>query len=319
MSSNIIISSDLEPFNRIREFLSESQHNITIFSPYIKTEALRELLPELNVKVTLITSWKLQDLWLGSSDLSLYPFAKQRSYSMFLNNKIHLKVFMTDWQRCILGSSNISNKGLGIGIDCHYELDVIHSIIDTDTLLYLRRILSESVLMNDKLYLKYKEVVGNLPNPPQVPEPCDFELLPETDFLISSLPMSLNIHKLYEIYANSFSGADKEATDCAMHDIALYGIPIGLSREGFISYIKKAFYESSFIRKLLLNINEDGMYFGQVKTWIQNNCADVPVPSRRDLTGNIQVLYRWIIDLSDGRYSVDRPNYSERLYKVKDG
>jgi hypothetical protein len=60
------------------------------------------------------------------------------------------------------------------------------------------------------------------------------------------------------------------------------------------------------------------MRFGGVKQWIQENCTDVPVPSRRELSGNIQVLYKWIVGLSDGKYEVNIPGeHSEVISKIK--
>ena len=56
------------------------------------------------------------------------------------------------------------------------------------------------------------------------------------------------------------------------------------------------------------------IYFGTAKEWIHKNCADAPIPSRWEITENIQILYRWIVELGDGKYEVDRPNYSERLF-----
>jgi len=57
--------------------------------------------------------------------------------------------------------------------------------------------------------------------------------------------------------------------------------------------------------------------FGQIKEWVQNNCHDVPIPSRRELTGNVQVLFEWFEKLGDGKYVVDVPGeHSQRLTKI---
>ena len=58
------------------------------------------------------------------------------------------------------------------------------------------------------------------------------------------------------------------------------------------------------------------MYFGEVKLFIHNNCSDVPLPRRWEITENIQILYRWIIKLGNGKYAVDKPNHSERIFIV---
>jgi len=127
--------------------------------------------------------------------------------------------------------------------------------------------------------------------------------------------MSRTPQILYEQYRDSFNSTEKEVVECALHDIILYNIPDGLSEAEFFTYLKSKFFEQSFIVDLLEFIDEE-KYFGAVKEWVQSNCTDVPVPSRRDLTGNIQVLYVWICALSNGEYAVDRPNYSERIYRL---
>jgi hypothetical protein len=172
-------------------------------------------------------------------------------------------------------------------------------------------------LVNDRIYERYKNRYDQLPSaPPTLPEIELGSLLTDADCLISALPLTQNIDDLYELYKTLFVGVDREAVACAMHDIALYQIPFGLPKTEFIALLKQQFMKSGFIKKLLAWIDEDERYFGEIKAWIQEKCADVPIPSRRDLTGNIQVLYRWIADLSDGKYKIDKPNYSERISRA---
>ena len=45
-------------------------------------------------------------------------------------------------------------------------------------------------------------------------------------------------------------------------------------------------------------------------------CANVPTPRRFEITENIQILFKWMVDLGDGRYGLDTPNYSQRLFLV---
>ena len=184
-------------------------------------------------------------------------------------------------------------------------------------MIYFKKILNESVLVNDEIYQIYWDAVRNLKPLPELEEP-DITIIPKkTEFLISALPMSYDINELFEIYSHNFKNESKEKRECAIHDIVLYNIPANLDYPQFRKLLKERFFTSKFIEKLIKFVTIEGRYFGEVKEWIQSNCEDVPVPSRRDLTGNIQVLYKWIADLGDGAYKVDRPRHSERLYRVK--
>lgn len=146
----------------------------------------------------------------------------------------------------------------------------------------------------------------------------DFEL-PDTekDFLISSLPMSYDVQILKDIYLKGISDNTTDV-NCAIHDIALYEIKEGLKEEIFLNNLKYSFFNHPFIKIFLLEIEHcnNEIYFGRAKEWIQNNTSTVPTPRRWELTNNTQILYKWIVDLSDGLYLIDIPSsHSQRLYK----
>ena len=302
---------------KIKEFLSRTDHEIIIICPYIRTDVLGKLIPDKNVKKTIITTWNLRDLQLGSSELDLYRYCKENKITLFINRRIHLKAFINDYSSCFFGSANISKRGLALVNDYNYELAKKVDKLTVEDKIYFKKILNESILVNDQVYAEYVKSLQKL-KPMEDIKDVDLEgIKPDPEFLISALPMSKDIEILYNIYSNNLQSDSEEALQCAIHDIILYGIPKDLTKNDFIVYLKSAFFESKFIIKLLDFIGEE-KYFGRVKEWIQKNCVDVPVPSRRDLTGNIQVLYRWIVELSDGNYKVDIPGqHSERISKVK--
>ena len=160
-------------------------------------------------------------------------------------------------------------------------------------------------------------------NPADSPNPVDLEdVVPvpkKDDFLISALPMTRSVDDLVSGYTRMSSDStpsdDPEVAACIFHDLANYGIGPGLSEREFRQVLSEKFFAHPFIRKIDEFISPEA-YFGQIKEWIQDNCTDVPVPSRRELTGNVQVLYDWFESLGGKRYGVDVPGKrSQRLYK----
>ena len=128
--------------------------------------------------------------------------------------------------------------------------------------------------------------------------------------------MSRTVDEFYQSYSAAYCTKDPMIDACARHDAQTFNVREGLTKVKFLEELQTQFFQSEFIKDLLTYIDQEPRYFGAVKAWIQNHCADVPVPSRRDLTGNIQVLYQWISLLGDGRYEVDRPNYSQRIRRA---
>jgi len=315
---DVITSQINYPLHHIKGCFNEALDEIVVFSPYIKIESIEKLdLPDKR-KISIVTTLRLGDFLSGSSDIELYPYAKERNIKIFINNNIHLKVFLADWKKMIFGSSNLTRNGLGYGKERNYELNGKVDSLSVDTIYYLRKIISESMLMDDDVYLFIKDIFDKIDKVNEVEEfdVAELENHLEKDFLISSLPMTKDINRLYKLIFNNFRSENMEEVNCAIHDQLLYDLPNDLPFEKFIEVLKENFFKSKFITSLLAYIDDEDRYFGAIKAWIQNNCADVPVPSRRDLTGNIQVLYSWIAFLSDGLYEVDRPNHSERIRRV---
>lgn len=315
---SLIVSGDESPLDDIRTILQSSKDEIVIFSPYSNVSSIKELCLPQNKNISIITTLKINDLLAGSTDIELFPFCKDKNIKVFINNKIHLKVFLSDWEKMVFGSSNLTRNGLGYGGSYNYELNAKVDSLNVNVIYYLRKIIAESFLMDDTIYQFVKNKLDEVEKQSKFEE-FDFDQLEgqfEKDYLISSLPMTKEIKRLYELVNNNFKSNDLVEVSCAIHDQLLYELPFQASYDEFIIVIKNNFFKSKFIKSLLNFIDEEERYFGAVKVWIQDNCADVPVPSRRDLTGNIQVLYEWIVRLSEGQYVVDRPNHSERIRRI---
>ncbi len=312
----MIVSEPEQPMSSIMELLKSAEEEVIIFSPYIKTEVLDKLEIPVNIKVTIITTLRLNDLLSGASDISLFPYSQAKEHIIFINNSLHLKAYLADWNMCIFGSSNLTGRGLALSSTYNYELNSTPDSIDISTKIYFHKILAESQLMNSVMYDLVLDEFSKLPPKIEVEELNITSIESDKDYLISSLPMSLSIARLYHIIINRFETDNREELECAIHDCVLYQLPTNIGYDDYLELLKTKFFTSDFIIKLMCFIDEKERYFGEVKAWIQNNCADVPIPSKRTLTANIQVLYRWIVELSDGMYCVDRPSYSERIYRV---
>lgn len=299
------------------DFIENVDSEILIFCPYIQVSSLKKILPSRNSKLSIVTSWKTLDLLNGISQLELYPFCKSIGAFLYINQRIHLKVICDSYRSAIIGSANITDKGLGIAARSNYECVALHEPLDRTQQIYLRAILQESTLINDEEFKRVKSIIDQYK--PSFKELEDFEDIDFTkavnkEFLISALPMSINIDTFYEYYSEKLTSHGFADVDynCAMHDLALYKIPPGLDRQNFNKRLKKAFFSQPFIQELKKFLCKE-RYFGEIKEWVHHTCVDVPVPSRRDLTGNVQVLYRWFSELGKDEFVVDRPGHSERI------
>ncbi|MGI0060323.1 MAG: phospholipase D-like domain-containing protein, partial [Nitrosotalea sp.] len=274
------------------EFISNAQNEVIIFCPYIQVSSLKLILERLNKKLSIVTTWKTADLLSGISSLELYPYCKSLGIYLYVNQNIHLKVLCDSYHSALVGSANITGKALGTVSQQNHECVVLYDGLDRSQQIYLRSILQESTLINDEEYARVSNIIMESAKEFQdkIYTNVDFSKAVNKEFLISSLPMSINIDTFFDYYSEKLTShgfADVDY-DCAVHDLALYNIRLGLNRATFNKELKKAFFGHPFIQELRKFIHKD-RYFGEIKEWVQKTCIDVPVPSRRDLTGNVQV------------------------------
>ncbi len=305
--------SDLQP--KLSDYINKSQ-GLFIFSPYIKLETLKALIDEQQTVKAVFVRWETKDLILGSSDLEIYPYLSSKGITLYRNSRLHLKAYLDQYQNCFLTSANISSRALNLPTysNYNYEIGTIVENLGMEDRLYFSIIESDSILITDNIY---KQLSEQLPEKKkEFPDEEEFQFrfeAPDKDFLISALPMTFSVEALYRIYAEKEIKNESEL-NCALHDLALYKIPLGLPKAEFIKRLTEAFFSHMFVQGFLKNIETSGeIYFGSAKEWVHNNCADVPTPRKWEITENIQVLYKWIVTLGNGKYEVDRPNYSERL------
>jgi len=304
---------DLQP--KLSEYISQS-NGLFIYSPYIKLETLKALIHgQENVKAVFVR-WETKDLILGSSDLEIYPFLKAKGITLYRNSRLHLKAYLDEYKNCFLTSANISSRALNLPPyqNYNYEIGTIVENLGIEDRLYFSIIESDSILITDNIYKQLNEQLPEKKK--EFPDEEEFEFkfeAPDKDFLISALPMTYSVETLYRIYEDKEFVNDTEL-NCVLHDLAIYKIHLGLTSTEFREKLREAFFSHRFISSFLQNLEITGeVYFGTAKEWIHKNCTDVPIPRKWEITENIQILYRWIVKLGNGKYKVDRPNYSERL------
>ena len=307
--------------DRIREYFRDSSPDETIFLfvPYVKTGVLEILLEEIPNKMAIVTTWEPGDIQAGSSELSLYPFCQRRNIALYVSQGLHLKAYSVGLTSAILATGNVSRRGLlpGGNYEAATKLD-----LTVDDQIFFRRILRKARLVDNVMY---KELVAwsdanhtNLPDLPTLSDVISSQR--KDDFSVSTLPMTRSVDELIAGYRRISTGQrpsdDSETTACVIHDLVNYDIDTGLGDEEFIQNLTTVFFAHPFIQRIDEFISPEA-YFGRIKEWVQDNCTDVPVPSRRELTGNVQVLLEWFVTLGNGIYVKDVPRrHSERLRKV---
>lgn len=309
-------------FGHIREYLlSASAHEtIFLFVPYIQSGVLARLLDNVENKVVIVTTWDPADLLSGASDLAVYTYCQEHGLTLYVSEMMHLKVYSVGLNSAIVATGNVSRRGLLP--NGNYEVAVAVEHLTNKDRLFFETIRANARLVDDNVYSEMSAwVEHNTKGVSETPALKDvLSISDKKNFLVSALPMTHSVDVLVAGYARIRAGLDPSddlnVSACIFHDLVNFSMPMGLSDIRFRRELRDRFFAHPFIRRIDGFITPEA-YFGRIKEWIQNNCTDVPVPSRRKLTGNVQVLMKWFVELGDDGYVVDVPRrHSQRIRKT---
>ena len=106
-----------EEFKAEAELLiSKTKGSLKVFSGFIKSGAIHWLKEHVNdsVEVTLVGRFSASDLIKEASDLEVYKICKEQGWKVGILNNLHSKVFIFDSEHLMLGSANLTMRGLSL-------------------------------------------------------------------------------------------------------------------------------------------------------------------------------------------------------------
>lgn len=306
----------------INYFSSGSGDIRYIFSPFIQRQTIEHILPDDGTDTIVITRWRREDLLSGVSDPDVFKFCKDHGYILKINPRLHAKVYSWDLDDALIGSANLTDAGMG---ECESpNIEVLTSCIDMPikTQLKLRRTENSSQLVTEAGYKKAVEISKEASTKSKLnQEVIDFGSEPE--FLTSQLPTTKDPDIIVSVLASdrdrTLADVSKPVRRCVLHDISTFSLEYleGYSETEVKKGMKEGFVNHPFISEIIENMNPH-IYFGEMKELVQEKCTDVPTPSRRELTAEVQTLYTWFHEVSSDRFKHDIPgSRSERLTDIK--
>lgn len=302
-------------FSSLTSALDDGDSLDLLIAPFVKLDALQALVDRTKVSDNLrvIIRLKPEDLVSGASDLAVYPFLREQGIPVFYNHSIHLKLFVFESNRCLVTSGNITNRGLGLGGNGNVEAGAF-VCLDSDDWKRIYGLLSASRVLDDLLYERLRKYVAETPAPAGLPK-FEWPAEPPGRFTISSLPATETVEALSSAYfSRSLDSYSKEDVRRIAHDLAVFSIPSGLSREMFDQQLREGFCGSPFVSAFTAFLKAHGsLRFGAVNDWIHRMCEDVPLPYRWELKENTRILYNWLAHFVP-EITWDRPNYAQVIY-----
>lgn len=291
---------------------SQCSNTCYIATAYCKTTAFQELLinSSVNAKVKiLLLRWDLNDLITGASDLDTYSLAKKHGWKVFINQKLHAKVYRFD-NDCYIGSANLTNRGM-IGEATLRNIEVLSKEdINNDIESWFLQLINASRELDDELY---EQIVKDV-------EQYDYESIPSLDIHYSIETQNLlNKSKIEELFTLDFfwvekpldilSGSEEERRNIE-HDLTLLRLEPPISEDG----MSIAFHQSKAFHWLLnILLERKEVYFGELTSLLHDALHDDPAPYRKSVKILLNNLISWVELYSRDILEIDKPNVSTRI------
>ena len=286
----------------------ETVRYLDIASAFITAKGLAAILIHLKptVKVRVLSRWRLSDLIGGASDLEVYPALRHLGIGFHVNQDLHAKTVLSDRQIIVLGSANLTSRGLHLeNSDGNIELGVRILAVDEDVV-EMDRLFASSVKMTDVLFEEICASVDAFGGAPALTEP---EYSTTVKALWQPSVTGLWVRDLFwSSEPNNISSAQVDS----LHDAELLGV---LPDQGRSSIDIDHFRSLSSVVWLIQELTENGgeLYFGSITNRLHHVLLEDPKPYRKDVKALTINLLTWCALTLPETFHIDVPHFSQRI------
>lgn len=278
--------------------------SVLFLTAFCKINALEKIDTYFNgkhVEKRLVVRFRYDDIRTGASDLELYEYCKKHHWKLYFQLDLHVKAYIFDERRCISGSANLTNAGMGITDRHNDEMCSLYEIEYQD-LLKIYTFLDDAILMKDEIYKIMKEDLES----GREGEKC---LEGKSDW--SAEIKSLFNNAVTKIFMEELPHG-KYYVDFQKNDFCF----LKCSQRITESNVNKIFRDSRAFRWLIKQLEESEnkeLYFGTLTAQLHDDIISEPKPYRKDVKDLLNNLLQWSEALAGDKIVIDVPNHSTRV------
>lgn len=297
---SILVSKEI--LNAIYSELSSAQKSVQMISAFCKLDALKNLESHINscvLEKKLLVRFRLSDLISNATDFEILEYCLSNGWKVFIRFDLHAKTYIVDNSRGIIGSANMTTRGLELKNSGNYEMASFVKV-EEDDIYKIEALFENSIKVTDEIIKIMKK---------------QYEEAKKNGKDVESVEWSDEIKNLVQPKVNTLFSYDLPETD---RTDFYYGEKIGfldILYDENIENTKNAFLLSNCYKWLtnILKENDGCLYFGELSQKLHDSIVSDPKPYRKDVKQMLSNLLTWIqkFDISD--VIIDRPNHSQRI------
>ena len=284
------------PGNALLDIVRSTEGTLVIVAPYIKIATLKRVVDEIasgSTALTCVTRWLPEDIASGVCDLEIldviegFPGGK-----LLVHPHLHAKYYRGDG-RCLVGSANLTSRGLGWTTPANVEL-LVEMPSDFDSLRkWETTLLDSAILATPELQKNIRREADRLLANSALSQPPEVEQI--TDERASALqwvPRCPVPERLWDVYSGQKLETIISATrKTAQEDLSALSVPAGLTKNLFDSYIIGILKQMPLIAEIDA-LALSGLSDSQAQTFLEDRLGD-STPYSTDETWRI--LKDWLI------------------------
>ena len=288
---------------KIAQEVASATTHLQIVSAFCKVDAIEFIDSHINTSLQtkkLMVRFLLSDIINGASDFNLYEYCKSHGWQMYVRFDLHAKTYIFDRKRCILGSANLTNRGLGLNLHGNYELSSFADVDDND-LRKIDTLFDNAILMTDSLYEAMKS---------------EYEKWQETRSSVAVPKWSSIIEGHFNPKIDLLFTYDFPTTITPdFNDITSFEF-LGINYIPPIDDVRQAFRWSKaflWLYNYVSSCPDQTSYFGGLTAALHNALINDPKPYRKEVKDLLANMLSWIVTLDIIDIVVDVPNHSQRI------
>jgi len=206
------------PGDDLLELASGTEESVVLVAPFVKHGALKRIVYQIpiGVPVVLYTRWRIGEVLLGVSDISVWEILRDRRHSeLRLCGELHAKCFVFD-QMAVVGSANLTSKALGWSAVSNLELQIFAKLPDARVEGLLAALASHSTVVDEAYFDRFAQLVAQADPPPTVPEISDPGITSSNGVWI---PQTRNPSALFSLYSGEQEALSRSALLAAGDDL----------------------------------------------------------------------------------------------------
>ena len=288
---------------KIIDEVSRAADNLQIISAFCKLPAIKFIDENISHPIKqkkLMVRFLLSDILHGATDFELFDYCKANGWQMYVRFDLHAKTYIFDRKRCILGSANLTSKGLGLSLHGNYELSSFAEVDDSD-LKKIDTLFDNAILMTDELYISMKS---------------DYEIAQSNQTPSKTFKWNTGIEQKFNPKIDLLFTYDFPSTSAPnFNDVNSFEF----LEMGYIpsqEELKQAFRWSKafmWLYNYVTSCPDKTSYFGGVTAALHNTLVNDPKPYRKEVKDLLVNTLGWIKALDINEIAIDTPNHSQRI------